>query len=147
MQITDFNTQLLLPQALGLGKLDAAASVSPNPTGLSRYGLCRLLSSEVWHRVFWSFFPSSLIFCFCIPHFSFGLFSSSGVLENRKHDVSETGSVSVLRWRWEKTPIQLGPKELISITFWGAQLSRRLLPPSPEDRNRSSFRNVVFSIL
>jgi hypothetical protein len=27
----------------------------------------------------------------------FGLFPSSGVLENRKHDVSETGSVSVLR--------------------------------------------------
>jgi hypothetical protein len=29
----------------------------------------------------------------------------------------------------------------------GAQLSRCLLPPSPEDGNRSSFRNVVFSIL
>jgi hypothetical protein len=27
----------------------------------------------------------------------FGLFPSSGILENRKHDVSETGSVSVLR--------------------------------------------------
>jgi hypothetical protein len=27
------------------------------------------------------------------------LFSSSGILENREHDVSETGSVSVLRWR------------------------------------------------
>jgi hypothetical protein len=39
----------------------------------------------------------------------FGLFPSSGILENRKHDVSETGSVSVLRWRGEKTPTQLGP--------------------------------------
>jgi hypothetical protein len=29
----------------------------------------------------------------------FGLFPSPGILENRKHDVSETGSVSVLRWR------------------------------------------------
>jgi hypothetical protein len=28
----------------------------------------------------------------------FGLFPSSGILENRKHDVSETGSVSVLTW-------------------------------------------------
>jgi hypothetical protein len=28
-------------------------------------------------------------------HWIFGLFPSSGVLENRKHDVSETGSVSV----------------------------------------------------
>jgi hypothetical protein len=27
----------------------------------------------------------------------FGLFPPSGILENRKHDVSETGSVSVLR--------------------------------------------------
>jgi hypothetical protein len=39
----------------------------------------------------------------------FGLFPSSGILENRRHDVSETGFVSVLRWRggWE-TPTQLG---------------------------------------
>jgi hypothetical protein len=27
----------------------------------------------------------------------FGLFPSSGILENRKHDVSEIGSVSILR--------------------------------------------------
>jgi hypothetical protein len=27
----------------------------------------------------------------------FGLCSSSGILENRKHDVSDSGSVSVLR--------------------------------------------------
>jgi hypothetical protein len=35
----------------------------------------------------------------------FGLCPSSGILETRKHDVSETGSVSVLRWA-EKTPTQ-----------------------------------------
>jgi hypothetical protein len=29
-------------------------------------------------------------------------------------------------------------------SFQGAQLSRWPLPPSPEDRNRSSFRNIVF---
>jgi hypothetical protein len=33
----------------------------------------------------------------------FRLFPSSGILENRKHDVSETGFVSVLRWRDEGT--------------------------------------------
>jgi hypothetical protein len=45
----------------------------------------------------------------------FGLCPSSGILENRKHDVSETGCVSVLRWRG-KTPTQLGPlKKPISI--------------------------------
>jgi hypothetical protein len=34
----------------------------------------------------------------------------SGILETRKHDVSETGSVSVLRWGG-KTPTQLSPLE------------------------------------
>jgi hypothetical protein len=42
--------------------------------------------------------------------------------------------------------------ELLSITgpvtdinsFQGTQLSRCILPPSPVDANRSSFRNVVF---
>jgi hypothetical protein len=37
----------------------------------------------------------------------FGLFPSSGILGARKHDVSETGSVSVLRCAG-KTPAQLG---------------------------------------
>jgi hypothetical protein len=32
-----------------------------------------------------------------LDYWVFGLFPSSGILENRKHDVSETGSVSVLR--------------------------------------------------
>jgi hypothetical protein len=39
-----------------------------------------------------------------------GLLPSSGIPENRKHDVSETGSVSVLRWGG-KTLTQLGPLE------------------------------------
>jgi hypothetical protein len=37
----------------------------------------------------------------------FLLFPSSGILETRKHDVLEIGSVSILMW-WRKTPIQLG---------------------------------------
>jgi hypothetical protein len=40
----------------------------------------------------------------------FWTLSSSGILETIKHDVSGTGSVSVLRWRG-KTPTQLGPLE------------------------------------
>jgi hypothetical protein len=59
-----------------------------------------------------------------------GLFPSSGILENRKHDVSETGSGSVLR-RGGKTPTQFGHLERANHTHG----------------NRSSFRNVVFSIL
>jgi hypothetical protein len=41
----------------------------------------------------------------------FWLFPSPGVLENRKHGVSETGFVSVLRWG-EKTPTPSGPFEI-----------------------------------
>jgi hypothetical protein len=48
----------------------------------------------------------------------FGLFPSSGILENRKDDVSETGSVSLLRWRGEKTPSQLGPLEKANLNHW-----------------------------
>jgi hypothetical protein len=33
----------------------------------------------------------------CMYYWVFGLFPSSGILENRKLDVSETGPVSVLR--------------------------------------------------
>jgi hypothetical protein len=40
----------------------------------------------------------------------FGLLPSSGILETKIHDVSETGSVSVLRWKGE-TPTELGPLE------------------------------------
>jgi hypothetical protein len=47
----------------------------------------------------------------------FGLFPSSGILENRKHDVSETGSLSVVRWGG-KTPTQLGPLERHNLTHW-----------------------------
>jgi hypothetical protein len=48
----------------------------------------------------------------------FGLFSSSGILENRKHDVSKTGSVSILRWGGEKSPTQLGPVERANLNHW-----------------------------
>jgi hypothetical protein len=48
----------------------------------------------------------------------FGLCPSSGFFlnNNEKHDVSETGSVSVLRWG--KTPTQLGCSS-VSVLRWG----------------------------
>jgi hypothetical protein len=71
----------------------------------------------------------------------FGTFPSPGILKNRKHDVSETASVSVLRWGG-KTPTELGPLERANLdwdskgplrwggktptqisSFYGAQLS------------------------
>jgi hypothetical protein len=45
----------------------------------------------------------------------FGLFPSSGILENRKHYVSQTESVSVLRWRG-KTLTQLSPLESTNLS-------------------------------
>jgi hypothetical protein len=48
----------------------------------------------------------------------FGLFPSSDILVTRKHNVSETGSVSVLRWRGEKIPIHLGPLEWANLNHW-----------------------------
>jgi hypothetical protein len=53
----------------------------------------------------------------------FGLFPSSGILGTRKHDVSETGSVSVLRCG-RKTPTQMGPLDRANFnhwTFWGGR--------------------------
>jgi hypothetical protein len=40
----------------------------------------------------------------------FGRLPSSGTIENRKHNVSETGSVSIFR-RGVKTPTRFGPLE------------------------------------
>jgi hypothetical protein len=48
----------------------------------------------------------------------FGLFPSSDILETSKLDISETGSVSVLGWRGEKTPTQLGSLERANLNHW-----------------------------
>jgi hypothetical protein len=39
----------------------------------------------------------------------FFTFPLSGILETRKHDVSETGSVSVLRLKWGEDTYSVGP--------------------------------------
>jgi hypothetical protein len=55
-------------------------------------------------------------FTFQTELLGFWTFPASGILENRKHDVSETGSVSVLRWGG-KTPAQLGPLERANLNI------------------------------
>jgi hypothetical protein len=47
----------------------------------------------------------------------FGISPSSGILGNRKHDVSETRSVSVLRCGG-KTSTQLGPLDRANLNNW-----------------------------
>jgi hypothetical protein len=62
----------------------------------------------------------------------FGLCPSSGIVKTRKHDVSETGSVSVLRWGG-KTSTQFGPLQSEDLNHWSPRNSipktRRYVPP------------------
>jgi hypothetical protein len=78
----------------------------------------------------------------------FGLFPSSGIPKNTKgHNVPETGSVSVFRWK-RQTPTWLRPLERsnqwlrLGISNRPKKLGASIL--SPEDGNRPSFRNVLF---
>jgi hypothetical protein len=45
----------------------------------------------------------------------FGLYPSSCKWKTKDHNVSVTGSVSVLRWMGQDKPIQLGPLEKASL--------------------------------
>jgi hypothetical protein len=48
----------------------------------------------------------------------FGLYPSSCMWKTKKiHNVSATGSVSVLRWMGQDKPTQLGPLERASLSF------------------------------
>jgi hypothetical protein len=60
-------------------------------------------------------------------YWDFGLSPSSGILGNRKHDVSETGSVSVLRCGGGETSTQLGPLDKANLNqgLYRAQMSKR----------------------
>jgi hypothetical protein len=46
----------------------------------------------------------------------FGLCPSSGILETRKHNVSRTGYVSVLRWEGED-PYSVGSRRVIEVSY------------------------------
>jgi hypothetical protein len=48
----------------------------------------------------------------------FGLYPSSCMWNTKDHNVSETGSVSVLRWIGQNKPTQLGPLERASLNHW-----------------------------
>jgi hypothetical protein len=65
-------------------------------------------------------------------HLAFRLYPSSGILETREHNVSETGSFR---------PQMRAKRRLLS---WVSLKEYVFPPPSPEDGNRFSFRNVVF---
>jgi hypothetical protein len=48
---------------------------------------------------------------------------SSGILEIRKHNVSDTESVSVLRGEGAETPTLLGPFERANLNHWTTHVS------------------------
>jgi hypothetical protein len=48
----------------------------------------------------------------------FGLYPSSGMWKTKDHNVSETGSVSVIRWMGQDKPTQLGPLKRASLNHW-----------------------------
>jgi hypothetical protein len=75
-----------------------------------------------------------------------GLCPSSLILNARKQDVSEVGSASIIRWVEGDTNFvgslrKSWPQSLAQ----GPTVQFIPLLSSPDDRNRSSFRNVVFS--
>jgi hypothetical protein len=81
---------------------------------------------------------------------AFGFCPSSDILKTREHEFPEAG-----RFRPQvrgETPTVLGPLERANLNHWTAtQISfskgpkkAGISPPSTEDENRFSFRNVVF---
>jgi hypothetical protein len=70
-------------------------------------------------------------------YWDFGLAPASGILKPKKKKISETGSASIFRW-WE------GDLLCWDSSFYGHNRVAVFLS-SPEDGNRPSFRNVVFS--
>jgi hypothetical protein len=80
-------------------------------------------------------------------YWGFGRFQTSGILETRKYDVSETGSVSVLRWGRGKTPTQLGPLERANLNHWTDPFSETscfLFSRMPDD-GKSPKKTVILS--
>jgi hypothetical protein len=77
----------------------------------------------------------------------FGLCPSSGVLKTREYNVSE---LDLFPFSGEgETPTLLDPLERANLSHWRLALSKEpkttYVSPSPEDGNKTSFRNAVFS--
>jgi hypothetical protein len=97
---------------LALGLISFRVHAFPSQLSCHQYSVVIIGVINYWTDILCqgilSSFVSSLLYsqnC-CV----FGLSPSPGILETRKHDVSETGSISVLKCK-RKTPTQLGPLE------------------------------------
>jgi hypothetical protein len=76
-----------------------------------------------------------------------GLILSSGILNIGKHNILENETVSVFRWV-EGNNYFVGSVRKSWCDDWGQLFlrdpNREVFLPSPEDGNRSSFRNILF---
>jgi hypothetical protein len=70
--------------------------------------------------------------------------------KTKDHNVSETGSVSVLRWMGHDKPTQLGPLERASLSITGQTLVRkkqlinnRQPVSSVGDRNKITIKDMI----
>jgi hypothetical protein len=70
----------------------------------------------------------------------FGLCPLSAVLKTREHNISETGSISLLRLSGE-TPTLLGPLERANLHHWTFQ-KLDLFPSSGEGRDNYPIRSL-----
>jgi hypothetical protein len=89
----------------------------------------------------------------------FFTFPSSGILETRKHDVSETGSVSVLRWKGGEDTYSVGPLWKANLNHWTpfhlrietdpvSETSCFLVSRIPDDgKVKKNSNSVLYSII
>jgi hypothetical protein len=84
--------------------------------GLFLYALNKPLL-KVQTTVQWTWISNYPEFVLPRNYWIFGLCPSSGILKTKEHNVSATGSVSVLRWEWE-TPTLVDSIERANLNHW-----------------------------
>jgi hypothetical protein len=100
------------------------------------------MHQPIWgSRRFWRVLTME---CNTQNYWAFGLFPSSGILEARKQNVSETGSVSVLRTGGGgETPPLLGSLE----SDWGQHIQQSRCLPHPHQRTETDQVSETLSFV
>jgi hypothetical protein len=113
-----FRSILILYSQLGLG-LPSSTRIFSSVLLQGIWWIYHLFSAYYMSRTSHIFtdHPNNIWRVQIMNYWVFGLFPSFSILENRKRDVSETGSLSVLRWRG-KTPTMSGPLETVNLNHW-----------------------------
>jgi hypothetical protein len=79
----------------------------------------------------------------------FGLNRSSSMWKSKDHNVSETGSVTVLRWKGQDKPTHLGPLERACLNNWQTPARKKQLintrqqVSSVGDRNKITIKHMI----